>query len=151
MIYYSEDFGSPLFQTAFKAYFSELGIEINDWEGLFQAMQAEGGNFMYVAEEDSQLIGFLMSKWDELSNWFFIERVGFVREFWVDPSHRGKHLGQQLLSNTEQHFLDAGIYKIILTTDRAASFYATLGYQLDKSYQAKNEDPVYTKLLKENV
>ncbi len=40
------------------------------------------------------------------------------------------------------------VYKAILTTTTAASFYLKRGYVADFSYTPKNHDPVYTKLLK---
>ena len=36
------DFSDLLFQTAFKTYFSELGINVKDWDGLFREMNDEG-------------------------------------------------------------------------------------------------------------
>ncbi len=42
------DFTSPLFQSAFKTYFAELGISVKDWDGLFREMNDEGGNMAFV-------------------------------------------------------------------------------------------------------
>ena len=42
------DFSEPLFQTAFQTYFSELGITVRDWDGLFREMNDEGDNQAFV-------------------------------------------------------------------------------------------------------
>ena len=57
------DFTAPAFQTAFRQYFAEIGIEVKDWDGLFREMnQGDEGqkNAAYVRmTEDGGVIGFI--------------------------------------------------------------------------------------------
>ncbi len=39
------DFSDAVFQRAFRQYFSELGIHIRDWDGIFSEMNEDNNNF----------------------------------------------------------------------------------------------------------
>lgn len=146
--YQITDFSDPLFQTAFQLYFEELGIQLDDWDELFNFMNEDGGNVAIIkVDEKKQVVGFIQFKIDELKNWFFEEKVGFIWEFWVSQAFRGQDYGSQLLKSAENYFLDHNIYKAILTTDTAPGFYEKQGYVRDASYRADNEDEVFTKIL----
>ena len=143
------DANDPCFQEAFKTYFGELGISVKDWDGLFRQMGEDAGNVTLMRFSDQgQVLGFIQLKIDTLQNWFFEETVGFVREFWIDGKYRNQGYGTQLLQAAEDYFREHGAYKAILTTDTAPDFYRKNGYVRDHSYQARNEDAVFTKLLK---
>lgn len=142
------DFSHPLFQTAFRQYFSELGCSIRDWDGLFQEMN-DGGNAAFVrAAADGTVIGFIQFCPLECSSWFFQETLGFIREFWVAEGFRKRHHGTALINLAEKHFMDNGIYTSILTTDTAADFYQRHGYIRAIGCKAKNKDEVFVKHLK---
>jgi N-acetylglutamate synthase-like GNAT family acetyltransferase len=55
--------------------------------------------------------------------------------------------GRTLLQKAENYFKECGIYKTILTTDTAPTFYKKCGYHQDISYNAKNKDDVFVKYL----
>lgn len=142
------DFLNPVFQEAFQLYFKELGINVKEWDGLFKEMNDEGDNKAYVRmTEDSITVGFIMFKPIKLSNWFFEESMGFIREFWIAEKFRSRGHGSALLQLTETYFLENGICKSILTTDTAERFYISKGYKKDASFAAKNEDDVFIKEL----
>ena len=142
------DFTQDLFQNAFKLYFNELGIVVNDWDALFNEITAEDGNKAYIRiDDDDKIIGFIMFKTEILSNWFFEEKVGFIREFWIAREKRNNGHGSHLLRIAEEFFKENGLYKSILTTNTAEHFYEAHGYYKDKAYAAKNEDEVFVKLL----
>ena len=141
------DFTQEIFQNAFKLYFKELEIDVKNWNTLFQEMSEESGNKVYIRMDNDEIIGFIMFKSEQLSNWFFEENFGFIREFWVAEKYRKKGHGSNLLKLVEDYFRENGIYKIILTTDTAKQFYVNHGYRLDKAYIAKNEDEVFVKNL----
>ena len=142
------DFSQDLFQNAFKLYFKELGIEVKNWDALFNEMTAEGGNKAYIRMDDENtIIGFIMFKIELLSNWFFEEKVGFIREFWIAEEKRNNGHGSHLLRIAEEYFKENGLYKSILTTNTAEHFYESHGYYKDKAYVAKNEDEVFVKFL----
>ena len=110
------DFSDSLFQAAFKQYFSELGLHIRDWDGLFREMNADGGNLAFVMTSDSgNVIGFIQFKLLKFT-------CGFIREFWVADEYRNQAHGSALLALAEEHFLKNGIYTRILTTDTISGF-----------------------------
>lgn len=131
----------------FKHYFSELNITIDDYLELFVAMNEEQRNEAFLLFDQKQPIGFIMFTSERSSHWFIEERFGFIREFWVDPNYRKTGHGSTLLTRCEQHFIDNGIYRILLTTNTAQRFYIKHGYKHDENYTAKNEDDVFVKDL----
>ena len=141
------DFTQEIFQNAFKLYFKELGIDVKNWDALFQEMSEERDNKVYIRMDNDEIVGFIMFKSEQLSNWFFEENFGFIREFWVAEKYRKNGHGSHLLKLAEDYFRENKIFKIILTTDTAKQFYETQGYHLDKAYIAKNEDEVFVKNL----
>ena len=145
------DFTDPVFQSAFKQYFTELGINVKDWDGLFQEMNAgsEGEkNAAYVrTAADGGVIGFIQFVPIRFTSWFFEETLGFIREFWVAEAFRGQGHGARLLALAERHFLERDIYTAILTTDTAERFYERHGYARAHGCRAKNKDEVFVKRL----
>lgn len=143
------DFSNPLFQTAFKQYFSELGYHIRDWNGLFKEMNDEGDNAAFIRiAADGKLIGFIQFRPVKFYGWFFEETCGFVREFWIAEEFRNKNHGTMLINLVEKHFVENGIYTSILTTDTAAGFYEKHGYVKALGCKAQNQDEVFVKRLK---
>lgn len=149
--YFITDFSNPLFQAAFKEYFSELGVNVKDWDGLFREMNEDEGTaaFLRTDEKDS-VIGFIQFQKSEMKHWFFSECIGFIREFYVSAKVRGQGHGIALLELAEEYFLENNVCKAILTTDTTPEFYLNRGYIRDCSYQAKNMDEVFVKLLKKS-
>ncbi len=50
------DFTDSMFCTAFKTYFSELGIEVNDWDGVFSEMNDEGDNEAFIRMTEYMIV-----------------------------------------------------------------------------------------------
>ena len=143
------DFSDPLFQTAFQAYFSELGIGVKDWDGLFREMNTEGDNRAFVRSDgDGRIIGFIQVKPIRFSSWFFEEICGFIREFWVSNADRNAGHGAALLRLAENWFREQGICTSILTTETAEDFYRKHGYRKAPGCKAKNNDAVMVKRLR---
>ncbi len=142
------DFSDPLFQTAFKTYFKELGIPVKDWDGLFREMNDEGVNRAYVrTDADGSVIGFIQFQPILFQSWFFEETCGFIREFWVSENHRNAGHGAALLQRAEAYFKENDIHTSILTTDTAERFYRKHGYRKAPGCKAKNRDEVLIKHL----
>lgn len=140
------DFADLRFQKAFQAYFQELGIQVRNWEGLFTEMNSDShGNAAYVRLDGERTAGFIQFCPMELSGWFFSQKLGFIREFWIDSEYRGQGHGTALLGLAESWFQNQGLTGAILTTDTAPAFYTRRGYQPDPGFQAKNSDPVFMK------
>ncbi|SHI66036.1 GNAT family N-acetyltransferase [Lutispora thermophila] len=143
------DFLDPMFQNAFKLYFSELDFTVDDWDQIFKEMNDEGGNLAFVRrDENEEIIGFIQFKPIVFTSCFFEETYGFIREFWVAQKYRNKRHGSELLELAEKYFYDQGIYSTILTTDTAERFYLKHGYVKVPGCKAKNEYDVYVKRLK---
>lgn len=142
------DFSDPLFQLAFKTYFTELGISVRDWDGLFREMNDDGGNKAFIETAgDGDIIGFILFKPTKFTSWFFEAICGFIREFWVAEAYRDMGHGAGLLRLAEGYFREHGMYTSILTTDTAERFYLKHGYQKALGCKAKNNDAVFVKHL----
>lgn len=134
------DFTDPRFQTAFQAYFAELGINVRDWDGLFREMNEQNGNFVYLLlDGQDNTIGFLQFQMTKFSNWFFDEPFGFIREFWVAPGFRRQGYGKKLLGLAETYFVEHGAYRAVLTADDAVDFYLAHGYHMAPGVAANNK------------
>lgn len=143
------DFSEPLFQAALNRYFNELEIAVTDWNGLWEEMNS-GENTAYLALENDRAIGFLQFTEIKLSSWFFTQKLGFIREFWVDKDHRSMGIGMQLLELTEKYFLENGLSQAILTTESANEFYTKRGYVKTGAIKAANLQSIYVKELAES-
>jgi len=140
------DFCDPRFTDAFMRYFAELGICVRDWEGLWNEMnRSDVSAFLRLFEE--RAIGLIQYQAITANSAFFEERLGFVRELWVDPASRGEGHGGALLEAAEAACRAQGITRMILTTDTAEAFYLRHGYRARPDILAKNRLPVYEKLL----
>ncbi|MBQ8264025.1 MAG: GNAT family N-acetyltransferase [Oscillospiraceae bacterium] len=143
------DFTNPYFQSAFRSYYADMGERVNNWVRCFENMNKDGDNLAYIRlSEENEAIGFIQFKIICLKNWFFEERLGFIREFWVDSNYRRKGHGSELLAITENYFLSKKVYKAILTTDTAEVFYINKGYEKDSSIIADNQMDVFVKQLR---
>lgn len=138
--YFISDFTDPAFQAMFKKYFAEIGVKVSDWEALWAEMNTQnGGNKAYIRTCDGEPLGFIQFTVINLGSWFFKEKLGFIREFWVDKKFRGQRHGTQLLSLAEKHFKDNGICRIVLTSEESEQqFYLNRGYKICESIEAKN-------------
>ena len=142
------DFADSRFQTAFQAYFKELGIRVSNWDGLFREMNEEGNNLAYLfPDENGGILGFLQFQMTGFSNWFFEEPFGFIREFWIAPAFRRQGFGGMLLHHAERYFTAHGAFRSVLTADDAVAFYLARGYQKAPGIRAKNNMEVLVKTL----
>ena len=54
------DFSDPLFQRAFREYFSELGYQISDWDSLFRKMNDDSETAALIrTTAQGKVIGFI--------------------------------------------------------------------------------------------
>lgn len=141
------DYSGQAFQAAFRAYFDEMGGQVSNWDGLFAQMTDEGEPTVIRMDENGRVIGFIQFCRIEMTCWFFEDRCGFIREFWIAPEHRGRGHGTALLAQAEGWFRRQGIARMLLTTDTAEGFYMLHGYHRDESMVAKNRSPVYVKVI----
>jgi len=142
------DFSDVRFQQVFRQYFSELGMNIRNWDALFAEMNSQKGNTALLRiNTNGEVIGFLQFQPGEMNHWFFREPIGFIREFWVAESYRGEGHGRELLELTENFFREHKISRSILTADDAEDFYLRCGYRKESRIIAKNNMDVFVKQL----
>ena len=65
------DFTDAAFKRCFRQYFAELGIEVRDWDGLFEEMNADSGNEAYIrTDANGNVIGFIQFIPIRFTSWF---------------------------------------------------------------------------------
>lgn len=143
------NFYDERFRQCFRAYFLEIGVNLKEntdvFDDITKSYQKENMR-TFVIEEDQQFAGFIMLQPEHFKSGFFEERAGFIRELWVAPSFRRLGYGKQLIQIAEDYFKKEQIFKLILTyEDEALGFYKRLGFNLDRSYKAKNDGNVIVK------
>ena len=142
------DFSDPKFKDAFQIYFAELGIQVKNWDSLFQEMNEGGENRAWLRlSENGDVVGFIQFIPIRFSSWFFEETRGFIREFWIRREFRSQGHGTALLNLAESYFAERRINTLILTTDTAPDFYRSRGYEKDEAISAKNKDDVFVKRI----
>ncbi len=144
------DFSDTALQTAFRAYYGELGVRVTNWEGLFADMSAGEDAVLVRRNETGKVVGFLMFvASDAVTAWrgFFSTRLGCIEEFWIAPEYRSQGHGSALLHLAEERLVQQGCAYAILTTDTAPDFYCRHGYALQRGIRAKNKADVYLKPL----
>lgn len=144
----AHDFADPALQTLFKEYFAFLGVTIRNWQGLFDEISASDDAFILRRDETGVLLGFLIFTTQKMDSSFFSAKIGFVREFYVDPAHREQGHGSALLEEAETLFRREGCGFALLTTETAGDYYEKRGYRLSHGIAAVNHDPVYAKFFK---
>ncbi len=136
------------FQTAFRAYFGELGCPVTNWEGLFAEMDEAADSPTWTRRDESgRVIAFIQFTMLEMTSWFFTAKYGFIREFWVAPEYRRQGHGGALLRLAEESIAGQGATQAILTTDTAPDFYRKRGYVHNPGFAAKNGDAVFVKVF----
>lgn len=144
------DFSDAALREAFRTYYGELGVNVTNWDGLFDEMSAGEDAVLVRRDEKDAVVGFIMFvASDAVTAWrgFFRTRVGCIEEFWIAGAYRGQGHGKALLHLAEEHLIRQACAYAILTTDIAPAFYEKAGYALQAGIQAKNGDPVYLKAL----
>jgi GNAT superfamily N-acetyltransferase len=103
-----------------------------EYRRVFQEMNALNGYEIIVAEEAGEVIGttvlaILPGMAHGVSPFAVIEYVV------VDEKQRGKGIGKQLMEYCIERAIEAGCYKIMLTSDKrrteAHEFYKSLGFE----------------------
>lgn len=139
-----KNFHDSYFKKAFREYFKEIGISLNDDTDVFdlitKSQEEEGMRCLGMcANED--VVGFIMFQVEHMKSNFFKEDLGFIREFWVKKEYRLKGIGTKLFQEVVKEFESLEVKKLILTYEKSAlGFYNKLGFKLDLSYTALNEE-----------
>jgi len=88
--------------------------------------------FVYVAEWNESLVGFLSGKIRSLPPHFGGEAVGFLGELFVAPLHRDQGIASKLLETAHVWFMEGGIKRVELqvlsANAEAREFYGRRGW-----------------------
>ena len=139
--------GSESLQTAFRDYFTELGVTVRNWDGLFREVNGSDSRFLVRRDAAGDVAGFVLFARKEMTSGFFTAVLGCVEELYVRPALRGCGCGAALLAAAETELRRMGCGLAILTSDSAPAFYLRQGYAPAPAIAAKNGDPVFVKPL----
>lgn len=107
------DFRDSRFQQAFKQYFSELQLQVKDWDGLFAEMDGEGGNQAFVrAAAGGPVIGFIQFKPIAFTSWFLKGPAGLSASSGWRRSIGGWGMGRRCLGWPKSIFLKAASIRL---------------------------------------
>ncbi len=147
------DLNDLQFQMAFHKYFAEYGITLKPdtdvFDELIKAEKTEGLQSIGLMHS-KELLGFVLYQIEtfESNSSFFKQKVGYIREIWVNKDYRGQKLGTKLMEEVYTRLRNVGVCKVLLTYDEdAIGFYEKLGYEYDDSYEAKNKLKCIVKVL----
>jgi ribosomal protein S18 acetylase RimI-like enzyme len=106
---------------------TEVASSTDDHLGL-TTLHAHDPEALFVATEDGQLVGTLITGWD---GW----RANFYR-LAVRPTNRGQGIGRALVAAGEARFRRLGARRVVLfaveSHDPAVSFWRAVGYEQDQ-------------------
>ncbi len=145
--FWLDDLRDAALQSAFRAYYGELGCRVTNWEGLFEEISSAPDQILVRRDEGGGVMGFLLFAQKEMTCGFFTARMGMVEEFWVAPAWRRQGHGTALLALAEERLRQMGCGYTILTTETAPDFYRRRGYVHTPGVIAKNGDEVFVKRL----
>ena len=94
--------------------------------------------FIYIAEENDEVVGFLFSIIQEVnSRNMKPNKIFYIDDLCVDEKVRGKHIGQKLFEFAKEEAKRLGCYEITLNVwegnDDAKSFYEKMGLKTKTS------------------
>lgn len=133
--------------------FNRALIDLNkekkdDLFSLIQEMNSQSDIWAILFVINKLTIGFIQFQILHLSNDEFLEKVGFIRELWIEPKYRHSGIGKQLLNDCESYLSRLGIHQIVLLSlPEAKSFYEKQGYIINENYLSFNDLKVMTRII----
>ncbi|MGQ9513691.1 MAG: GNAT family N-acetyltransferase [Thermoproteota archaeon] len=103
---------------------------------------------IYVAEDEGQVLGYIVLRIDEQLSKIFRQRWGMIASFALRSDHRGKGLGSLLLSKALEWFIEKGVERVDVSTD-AENIAAIQCYE-KQGFRTVYAGVTLTKVLKEN-
>ena len=145
---YVEDFESEIFTEAFKKHYSETSTKSYNWDMLFRQMNSEKDTTKAIMRLDGDtVVGFIMFCEVELQCIFFSEKIGYIRELWVDKAYRRTGNGSHLMHLAENYFSDRMVPQTaLMTNSKSRDFYIKLGYSASEVIFSE-EGTIYTKKI----
>lgn len=141
------------FRGMFREYFiKDLGIDISEEQlesvctEIMQQVEKQV-MFLDLLTLDGNTKGFINYQVDTpQSDWCEKEGHGFIREVYIEAGIRKRGLGRELITHTEDQFLEQGVASIYLTTAyESKEFWIKCGYKDTGEISRKNHYPIYAK------
>lgn len=133
------------------AYFPQVGADIPEeiirgkLLELFDRQLSQGLISIALLSEEDCPVGFSIYQLDQPeSDWCKRPGWGFIREFYISPTHRRRGYGKALATYTENQLCMQGAKKLYLTSDDAIPFWQSCGWQLTKE-ECTNALPILEK------
>lgn len=104
--------------------------------------------WLYFCQKNNDFIGFSIFQIDTPDNPLCKrEGWGFIREFYIIPSHRRKGYAKQMCEFAERKLLEDGLRNIYLTADPNAGipFWEAMGYVYSGKIDEKNGNKIFEK------
>ncbi|MBN3037270.1 MAG: GNAT family N-acetyltransferase [Candidatus Diapherotrites archaeon] len=100
---------------------------------------------IFVAEENNELIGFVMGEDERLRDPFKEKKIGYLADLFVAEEHRGKGIGKALLDAMTDWFASRGLRIMSLTAytqnKEAEEFYLANGFEKTVVYYRRPVTP----------
>jgi GNAT superfamily N-acetyltransferase len=114
---------------------TSFAVEPDAFQHAFAAVLIDEHAHLLVAEQDSQIIGYLLGF---VHVTFYANgSVAWVEEITVSAPYRRYGVGRLLMQDFERWAAERGAKLVALATRRAARFYQALGYEESATYYRK--------------
>ncbi len=114
-------------------------VEESGFQSVFTEMLELNHVAVAVAEEDNQLIGYVLGGYRPC--FYASGNVAFVEEILVHEDFRTQSIGRRLMAHVEDWAQTKGCRLVSLATRRAAPFYLAIGYKDSATYFKKDLNP----------
>jgi predicted N-acetyltransferase YhbS len=105
----------------------------------FPAVVADPNTYLRVAEDNGVVLGYSLAvlQWTLYAN----GKIVLLQELMVDPEHRGKGIGGQLMQSVIDDAMQAGAREITVPTRRAKDYYPRFGFNEIAAYFKLKVEP----------
>lgn len=110
-------------------------VDERSFQTAFAAALHAPDAYLAVAEIDGRIVGYVLAF--RHVTFFANGPVAWVEELMVDPQHRQRGVGRQLMQRVEGWAADHDCRLVALATRRAAAFYQAIGYHESATYFRK--------------
>jgi len=103
------------------------------YEGWMQRLVDSGEGAFLVAEEDGQVVGFILGQVQEEYRMYRTGRYGMIHDLWVEPNRRRRGIARELVLAAIERFREAGVEQVRLDTsaknEAAQKLFAFCGFR----------------------
>ncbi|MCM2325609.1 MAG: GNAT family N-acetyltransferase [Candidatus Woesearchaeota archaeon] len=122
----------------YHANLNELDRLKDGWQEMWSgyALQiVNGKGWMYVAEKDEEVIGYIMGNPQGQPPIFEIDKTAYISDLFVDPRFRNAGVGKMLFDSFKEQVASEGYSHMTLryaaNNDLGAGFWERMGFKID--------------------